>query len=50
MCSKWKIASMALVLVGGIYNLVSDAVESKNQEERMREIAAEEIRKHEEGS
>lgn len=44
-CKKWKIASITLMLVGFVYNFVNDAVDEKNSEERMKEIAEEVYKK-----
>lgn len=45
MKNKWKIASFVVMGLGLIYNLISDYVEDKNSEERMREIVKEELDK-----
>lgn len=50
MSNKWKIASFAVMLLGCVYNMVDNIVESKNAEAQMREIAREEIENHEKES
>lgn len=45
MKNKWKIASFVVMGLGLIYNLVSDYVEEKNSDERVREIVKEELSK-----
>lgn len=45
MKNKWKIASFVVMGLGLIYNLVSDYVEEKNSNERVREIVKEELSK-----